>query len=66
MKNKIKEIEQRIDEKSIQTITLFDSATEDIESNKSNIENLAKLYSNITEQVDKVHRIVGNNDNEYK
>lgn len=63
---KMKEIEQRIDEKSMQTITLFDSAREDIETNKSNLENLAKLYYSITDQVKKIHKLVGTNDAEYK
>ena len=50
LEDKTTEIEERITEKSLQTVSLFDSAKEEIEQNKTNIENLATMYSGVIEQ----------------
>lgn len=66
MDSRIKELEDRMNEKSNQTITLFDSAREDIEHNKTNLENLATLYSNLTEGLKKLHKVVSGNEADWK
>ena len=63
---KIKEIEERLNEKSIQTINLFDSAKEEIQHTKKNLEQLATLYSTLTDGVKKLHTSANESESEWK
>jgi ABC-type transporter Mla subunit MlaD len=47
--DRLRDLEERITEKANQTISFFDSLREDTEHNKTNLDNLATLYSSLTE-----------------
>ena len=63
---RIQEIEQRVLEKANQTISMFDSSRENIEHNRTNLENLATLYSSLIDKHKKLHTAVAANEVECK
>lgn len=66
IENRLREIEERIDEKSLQTVSLFDSAKEEIQHNKKNLEQFATLCSSLTESLKQLHKTVNDNEADWK